>query len=69
MDSMKLNSFGFVATAVNIILFLSMILVIIKHKQNITRLLKKKERIFQVGKDDLNQENINKHQKEIRNEK
>ncbi|MBO6021776.1 hypothetical protein J6P59_02825 [bacterium] len=46
-----------------------MILVIIKHKQNITRLLKKKERIFQVGKDDLNQENINKHQKEIRNEK
>ena len=53
----------------SIILFLSMILVIIKHKQNITRLLKKKERIFQVGKDDLNQENINKHQKEIRNEK
>ena len=53
----------------SIILFLSMVLVIIKHKQNITRLLKKKERIFQVGKDDLNQENINKHQKEIRNEK
>ena len=53
----------------SIILLFTMILIISKHKENIDRLIKKKERIFQVGKDDLNQQNLTKHQKEVRNEK
>ncbi len=39
----------------SIILFFVSLLVIIKHKDNITRLLLKKERFFQIGKDDKTQ--------------
>ena len=39
------------------------ILIIIKHKENIKRLIDKRERIFQVGKDDKNQQDFVKVKK------
>ena len=47
----------------SIILMCMVILIIIKHKQNIKRLIDKKERIFQVGKDDKNQQDFAKVKK------
>lgn len=39
------------------------IMIIIKHKENIKRLIDKKERIFQIGKDDKNQQDFVKAKK------
>ena len=39
------------------------IMIIIKHKENIKRLIHKQERIFQVGKDDKNQQDFVKAKK------
>ena len=47
----------------SIILMCMVILIIIKHKENIKRLIDKKERIFQVGKDDKNQQDFVKVKK------
>lgn len=64
IEALSTNTY-FHVLATSIILLCMVILVIVRHQKNIDRLLVKRERIFQVGGDSINQQNY----KEFKHEK